>query len=288
MNIQPLIQQHVQRSRPKTAEGYRSLHHHLVAFFGHEPALSEFDSESCAAFSSWLQERVLPSSAKTYLTKFYALLRKAHRRGLTPFNPDFHDELRLPQVRQREPRFLSPREVLALERAACPHETTKQAFLFAVHTGLRLSDIETLRWHHIQHHHGKTFVVKTQVKTGQEVRVPLSDKALFVLSIITNNQPLRTQNPEDKVFHLKSRTTIASDLRAWAQQAGLSGRLTFHMSRHTFVTIMLQSKVDIYTASRFCGHTSVTTTQRYAHLVDSAYNDALLHVNRLWKNAPRL
>lgn len=46
-------------------------------------------------------------------------------------------------------------------------------------------------------------------------------------------------------------------------------RLTFHMARHNFGThITLSMGVPIETVSRMMGHTSITTTQIYAHVTD--------------------
>lgn len=37
----------------------------------------------------------------------------------------------------------------------------------------------------------------------------------------------------------------------------------FHSSRHTFATLLVIDKVDIYTISKYLGHKSVNMTQRY-------------------------
>ena len=153
--------------RPKTAESYRSLLTNLSRFLGHEPMLSELSPACCRRFSDWLLQRVQPSSAKTYMLKLRSLLAEAQRHGLYRYPLD---HLPSPRALPKEPAFLTVQEVRALMATPCPHESTRQAFLFAVHTGLRLSDIETLQWRHIT---PDTFVVKEQVKTGRVVRVPL-------------------------------------------------------------------------------------------------------------------
>lgn len=52
-------------------------------------------------------------------------------------------------------------------------------------------------------------------------------------------------------------------------------RSTFHTSRHTFAVLMLSAGVDIYTLSRLLGHSSVTTTQIYADIVDARKRQAV-------------
>mgnify|MGYP004445403863 FL=1 len=276
MLLSDLVAQQVRSSKDKTCESYRTLLSNLRLFCGQTPVVQCLTPERCSQFASWLLQRVMPSSAKLYLSLLRTLLRLAQSRGLYPHDTEAWD---LPRVLPKEPLFLTIEEVRRLERAPCPHASTKQAFLFAVHTGLRLSDIETLEWQHIVSRGNECFVVKEQVKTGRMVRVPLDKQALALL---------RMQTPaSDRVFSLLSRTTIATDLRQWAAAAGLSCRLTFHASRHTFVALSLQARVEIYTVSRLCGHANVTTTQRYAHLVDDVYTAAVRSMNHLWKCVQR-
>ena len=39
--------------------------------------------------------------------------------------------------------------------------------------------------------------------------------------------------------------------------------ITFHSSRHTFATHLVQDKVDIFTISKYLGHKSIDMTMRY-------------------------
>lgn len=155
----------------------------------------------------------------------------------------------------------------------------KRAFLFACFTGLRLSDIETLRWEHLQVVNGVSTIVKIQQKTRSEIRIPLNHEARSLLS--------RSRHREALVFDLPSRSTISACLREWTASAGIDKHLTFHVSRHTFATLLLTAGVEIYTVSKLCGHRDVHTTEIYAHIIDTTLHDGVNRVSTLLHKAAK-
>jgi integrase/recombinase XerD len=51
--------------------------------------------------------------------------------------------------------------------------------------------------------------------------------------------------------------------------------LKINALRHTFATRQIRKGVDLYTLSKLLGHSSVSTTQIYAHLVQQNLDDAM-------------
>lgn len=64
------------------------------------------------------------------------------------------------------------------------------------------------------------------------------------------------------------------------QQAGMP-HVNFHDLRHSCASILLSLGVDLYTIGRILGHSSVQTTQRYAHLQVDAQRAALDKLSKL-------
>jgi integrase/recombinase XerD len=55
-------------------------------------------------------------------------------------------------------------------------------------------------------------------------------------------------------------------LRQYTAMAGVKERITPHMFRHTFATLLLEEDVDIRFIQQILGHSSITTTQIYTHV----------------------
>jgi integrase/recombinase XerD len=57
-------------------------------------------------------------------------------------------------------------------------------------------------------------------------------------------------------------------IRKFTGLAEIPERITPHMFRHTVATQLLENGVDIRYIQTFLGHSSITTTQIYAHVTE--------------------
>lgn len=140
----------------------------------------------------------------------------------------------------------------------------KQAWLFAVATGLRISDIRTLRWEHIDL---KTKQVsKTQEKTGRLVIIPIKDEALKLIDDGIEHE--RADFVFPRIAELKTIENTNTYLREWGKAAGLTKPIGWHIARHTDATQLLEAGADIYTVKELLGHTKIETTMKYARVTN--------------------
>lgn len=67
-------------------------------------------------------------------------------------------------------------------------------------------------------------------------------------------------------------------------KVGIQGRLSYHMGRHSFSTLMtLENGVPIETVSRMLGHADIGTTQVYARVTPKNFLRTWTNISRRQK-----
>lgn len=164
---------------------------------------------------------------------------------------------------------LTPEELERLECFGSAGSNARQqhvldAFLFCCYAGLRYSDFTSLTPGSLVSIGKEHWLVYRSVKTGTDVRLPLSllfdGKGLAIL------QKYRTRLND--FFHLPDNSNVNKCLRQLARLAGIDKPLSFHVARHTNATLLIYKGVNITTVQRLLGHKSVRTTQVYANVMD--------------------
>lgn len=210
-------------------------------------------------------EPLKKSTQKGYYVILDKALNYAVRNEYIPKNPctmlDSSERIKTPESTRP---YLTIDEVRQLINTPCKKPIVKAAFLFSCFCGLRISDIKALTWGNVVKDSEGQSIHITQYKTKQPLILPLSDEALKWM-------PTRPEQAtdNDKVFSdLVTRAKVNDYLKPWAKEAGISKNVSFHVSRHTFATLMLTLGADLYTTSKLLGHTKVETTEIYAKIID--------------------
>lgn len=136
------------------------------------------------------------------------------------------------------------------------HENCARIFLFACFTGLRFSDLKNLTWQNVQ---GLTIVLE-QEKTGAPVRIPLHEKAAFILG---------ERGKLGRVFNVPCNQVYNKQLKQLAKYFGLEKRISSHTARHTFACVGLEIGISLKTISDLLGHSSIRITEIYAKMNDN-------------------
>lgn len=263
---------------------------HLIKYKGDKITMKQVDRAFCSGFLLYLANAMTigkeknrkpaehkpkpmaKSTARLYYNTFVTALNEAVRDDVILFNPTdkLKKEEKKPIKTAANSRpYLEVEELEVLINTPCLRDTVKAAFLFACFCGLRYSDIVSLKWKEIKNVSGKSTIQKIQVKTHQEITVPLSKNALQWLPERNN------ATDEAFVFDLPRYEVVNHHVKQWGKKAGLSKDVTFHVARHTFATTLLTQGADIYTTSTLLGHQNLRTTQIYAEVVNKKKIDAV-------------
>jgi len=192
-----------------------------------------------------------------------AIFNKALREGRIGFNPlRGLNKLERFHTPDKHREYLTPDELmrfLAVETATETEHQVQTAFGFSSMTGLRLGDIQRLRWGDIKLMGEGWAVSIVQHKTGSPVTVPLNELAFTLL-------PPRPENDDEHVFRLPGESgKVTKYVRSIRDKAGITGKeLTFHCSRHTAATLAISAGAELYSVSKILGHRNLVSTQVYA------------------------
>lgn len=271
----------IQKSRGvRDLSSIRSLRRFLSLYRNEEVALEDVDIPYCLGFIAFLKTGYKTKDGKTLsgktgfnvLGQFRTSLNIAVNEGVIRVNPITKlnaSEKIIPKETVRE--YLTIDEVKRLIDTPCDKDIVKRAFLFSCNCGLRRGDIMSLRWKDITFDDGAWRVCTRMKKTTNLVYIPLPKQAMRWLG----SNP-RERDSEELVFAGLSAGLISDHLHTWVEKAGIKGkRVTFHVARHTFATMMLTLGADIYTVSKLLGHTKVETTQIYAKIINKKKDDAV-------------
>jgi len=170
-------------------------------------------------------------------------LKLAWELGHVPI--DYSDHVkRLPENNARE-THLSVEQVKKI--AACASEQVRAAIWIALYTGCRRGEVlkiaaEDIGPDTIMIKAGNTKTLKTRIVPI----IPALRDWLAYLPLSLNAEGLK------------------SGFRR-AREAAMMPEVHFHDLRHSCATIMLASGADLYTVAKVLGHSSIKTTERYAH-----------------------
>ena len=192
-----------------------------------------------------------------------AFFNKAVRDGLMASNPvqelTREDPFHAPDKHREYLTADELKRFLSVEPQTYMEEVVQRAFGFSCMTGLRLGDMQRLRWSDIKDVNSVQTVSVIQHKTKRPVAVPLNALALSLL-------PPRPENGEDGIIFplVKKPNNVAKYVRRIKEKAGIEKDFTYHSSRHSAATLAITAGAELYSVSKILGHGSIASTQVYA------------------------
>jgi len=268
--------------KPRSAQVYATAARHLREFAQASKYAVDFDTITPTfgdRYTTYLLHQVKLTDntvAKQVLT-LKRFLRWARDRGYT----DATGFDRLSWKRQ-EPDImtLTVGEVTALEQLALPAggylDNARHLFLLACYTGLRFSDLVSIRSEHVR---GQTLRMTTQ-KTRETVTVPLRPEALSIVEQLLAGKvrAITNQKLNDYLKELGQLAGIDAPVEVIRFRGGVREsttvakweRLGCHTGRRTFVTLSLERGLRPETIMKVTGHRGWKSFQRYVNVTSDA------------------
>jgi integrase len=267
------LKQHVAiRCKSSTqAEYKRSVELFLDPFFANQRVRSVTPADVAELHSSLSH---IPYQANRTLGVLSKMMNLAETWGLRDKHSNPCEDIERYPERKRE-RFLSSSELRALGQALQDAEADDVESLYAIAafrllllTGCRLSEIQTLKWDHVDFDQMEFRLPDS--KTGAKT-VHLGDATVDLLRAL----PRVSGNPF-VIVGKKEKAHLADLQRPWRrirESAGL-GDVRIHDLRHTFASGGLLVGEGLSMIGKLLGHTQVQTTARYAHLASDPMKKA--------------
>jgi integrase len=209
------------------------------------------------AFAAHLIQDMLPSYAPATINRTLGTVKKAMHlaweKGRTPEDYGRHIK-RLPENNQRS-TYLTIEQVQKLTEHAS--DKTKAAIWIAILTGARRGEILALKPEDIGP--DSITIHASNTKTLRTRTVPITPALRPWLAYI----------PLDMHFE-----GLKTGFRRAREAAGMPG-VRFHDLRHSCASLLVNMGVPLEVIRDILGHTTVKTTERYAHLETSAQRVAL-------------
>jgi integrase/recombinase XerD len=258
--------------KKRTHGNYKAMLKHLINFSNGKLIFKNVTPSFCEEFKEYLlnvktlkgNKNLSIVTVKYYLRSLSVILNRAVKDGIINNNPNRENRVR---YYEPEKTFLTLDEVKLFFEVDTNFIYSQNAFVFSCFTGLRISEIRILNFKkHISEEH----IYFPQQKTGKRLRIKIKT---FLFDIIEKQK--KRHPGSDKIFLLPNQSTVQRQLQKIGDKAKLSKHLTFHVSRHTFATLLLTYGSGIKTVSELLGHSDLRTTLVYAKLVDSVKDKAI-------------
>jgi len=137
-------------------------------------------------------------------------------------------------------------------------------------SGLRVSELVGLPRRHVD---PEVQILRVRGKGDKERLVPMADRALaLMVRYLRDGRPHHDPDgSQPEVFVSRRGTAMTRQnfwqrLRGHAQRAGIPGKVSPHVLRHSFATHLLENGADLRSLQAMLGHADISTTQIYTHV----------------------
>lgn len=265
--VQDLFNKRIQylqhHCRPKTVLAYKNTFRHYLRIHDNKSLkrvlpedLEEFKAvrlkTGAAKTSINIDIRNIKATFEYACTNTIRMYRDNIFKDIKQFSIDDHKKVYIPDHHIK----------LILDHTVNP--ITKDVFIHALSTAMRLGEIINLKYRDINLQEKILYI--SQTKTGTPREIPVSDKLMDLLSKYYYDEQgsLRLYNPDDIIYRITG-SACSHSFKKIVRKLKLPDSYKFHSLRHTAITNLLRNSKNVRIAQFIAGHSSIRTTQLYLH-----------------------
>ena len=234
-------------------------------------------------YTAWRRKRGIQSST---INRELSMLSAAINYAVREWEWEIPNPVtgRKPQQPEGRVRWITRGEADALIRAAedkpkAPH--LPDFLRLALHTGCRSGELLGLEWSRVNLNEGLFYLEGLHTKSGKRRSIPLNETARMAL---INRARFRAKYcpASPWVFCNRKGTRLKSVRKGFVHACERAGITDFriHDLRHTCAAWLVSSNVPLPEVRDLLGHSTVTMTEKYAHLAPDNIRAAVAVLDR--------
>ena len=213
----------------------------------------------------------LKSNSATKTLKFFkTVVIFAQKCGVMTHDPFLNHHFHLEPV---DRGFLTDEEIQRIMQKdfEIPRlEMVRDVFIFFC--GLAYIDVAHLTQENIITLDNRPWIIINRQKTNVQSNIPLLEIPQMILD------KYKGKTKDNRLLPVLSNQKINAYLKEIADLCGIKKRLSYHLARHTFATMLLSKGVPIESVSKMLGHTNIKTTQIYARITNKKIEQDMMQV----------
>lgn len=223
--------------------------------------VQDIDLRFIENFDTFLRNKSVISDAGLFNRhkNLKAFIRFAIKQNLLKSNP--YEDFKMPKCKQKFEHITQQelKKIKELNLTGYKNNTglsiTLDMFLFSCYTGMRCSDVQNLKWSSIIN---MQYIKMDTQKTGAQLVMPLSRLAKLILMRYKKYK-------SEYVFPKRTNECLNRNLKLIAEYCEIDKKITFHMARHTFATILADENVNPFHIAKLMTHSNMKQTMTYVN-----------------------
>lgn len=216
-----------------------------------------------------VEKKMTAHTVMNHIIILKKMIRRAINQGTLKRNPFINFVAETPIRLYRHLTEDEFQKMLTTPIESYRYSRTRDWFVFSSFTGLSYADMCALSINNLKEEQdGSIWIKIPRQKTGTICSIKLLSIPLRII------KKYEKERKSDKVFNMINRASLSVNMKGLAKICGIERDLTYHMSRHTYGTLMGVSQgVPIETVCKLMGHRSIQTTQIYAKITDQKVSE---------------